>query len=233
MTGCNPARIGAVVQARMGSQRFFGKVLYEVAGKPLLQYLLERLRHSCLADAIVVATSKEAGDDPIADFCQAGGFFCHRGSLENVASRFREVLDLRGFEAFVRVNGDSPLLDQRLIDRGVDIFLNHDVELVTNVQPRTYPPGQSVEVMAAEAFKRGFARMRDRDDLEHVTRYFYRHAGAFKIINFAAPKDYGDVHLAVDTDKDMRLFAAIMARMEKPHWLYGLDEILEIYWQVT
>jgi spore coat polysaccharide biosynthesis protein SpsF len=217
----------------MGSQRFFGKVLYEVAGRPLLQYLLERLGHSCLADAIVVATSREAGDDPVADFCKGQGVFCYRGSLENVASRFLEVLDLHGFEAFVRINGDSPLLDQRLIDRGVDLFLHHDVELVTNVQPRTYPPGQSVEVMAAEAFKRGFARMRDRDDLEHVTRYFYRHPGAFKILNFAAPRDYGTVHLAVDTDKDMRLFAAILARMDKPHWLYGLDEILEIYRQVT
>lgn len=232
LTRCDPLRIGAIVQARMGSERFFGKVLHRVAGQPLLQYLLERLKHSCCREAIVVATSLEASDDPIAAFCQGQGVFCHRGSLLNVASRFREVLDIYRFEGFVRVNGDSPLLDQQLIERGVEIFLRGDYEIVTNVWPRTYPAGQSVEVLAAETFKQGLARMRDPEDLEHVTKFFYKNSEDFRIFNFNAVENLSSVHLATDTRKDMEIFAAIIAGMTKPHWQYGLKEILEIYARV-
>ncbi|MDP3183214.1 MAG: NTP transferase domain-containing protein [Desulfobaccales bacterium] len=233
MTGWAPKGIGAIVQARMGSQRLAGKVLMRLGGKPLLQYLVERLEHSCLAGHIVVATSGEASDDAIADFCRGHGVRCHRGPLANVASRFLEVLDLCRFEAFVRINGDSPLLDPRLIDQAVSIFVNREFDMVTNVRPRTYPAGQSVEVVAAAAFRRGYGRMLDPQDLEHVTKYFYNHAGDFKIFNLAAPRDYSAVHLAVDTHRDLEVVGDILARLKKPHWEYGLEEIVEIYRQVT
>ena len=99
-------KIGTIVQARMSSQRFPNKVLYEVAGKPLLQYLLERLEHCNCLDAIVVATSVDDSDTPIAEYCQQHSMACYRGPLANVAGRFNQVLDIYQFDGFVRVNGD-------------------------------------------------------------------------------------------------------------------------------
>jgi spore coat polysaccharide biosynthesis protein SpsF (cytidylyltransferase family) len=195
----------------------------------MLQYLLERLDHCSHLHDVVVATSKDESDTPIAGFCKDYGIDCCRGPLYDVAGRFREVLDIYWFDGFVRVSGDSPLLDQRLIDKGVEIFLRSHVDLVTNIFPRTYPSGQSVEVVAADAFRRGYERMHTAEDFEHVTRFFYRNRREFRIHNFASEVYCGDVHLSVDTPQDMEVFAAIVKRMTKPHWQYTLQEILHLH----
>ena len=223
------SKIGAIVQARMSSQRFPNKVLYEVDGKPMLQYLLERLQHCNCLDALVVATSVDDSDTPIAEHCRQHGVACYRGSLLNVAGRFNQVLDVYQFDAFVRVNGDSPLLDQRLIEKGVGVFIVGDFDIVTNAQERTYPKGQTVEVLRSDTFRYGYELMRAEDEFEHVTPYFYKHPEDFRIHNFALPQNISAIRLSVDTQEDMDTFAAIVSRMEGPHWEYTLDDILEIH----
>ena len=226
-------KIGAIVQARMSSQRFPGKVLHRIAGKPMLQYLLERLNRSDCLDAIVVATSTNKSDAPIADFCQERGVACYQGSLLNVASRFNEILDLYGFDGFVRISGDSPLLDQRLIERALEIFLQNDFDLVTNVLKRTYPKGQSIELLRRETFQAAYKQMAEDLEFEHVTKYFYKNQNHFKIFNFESGYHYGKIQFSVDTPQDMERVATIVAQMNRPHWAYTLDQILQIYWNMA
>lgn len=221
--------VGAIIQARMTSKRFPGKVLHQVAGKPLLQYVLERLSPCTSLDAVVVATSVDQSDDPVEFFCREHGVLCFRGDLANVAGRLNAALRAHGFGAFVRLSGDSPLMDPVVVDRGVDTFLKGKSDLVTNVFPRSFPRGQSVEVLRADTFRWAVEMMRDSEDLEHVTRYYYRNPRYFKIRNFSAEQDYSGVGLAVDTTQDMERFAKIIASMDKPHWKYHLPEILAIY----
>src|SRR5688500_16406077 len=112
----------AIVQARMSSSRLPGKVLREEGGKQLLGYLLERVgRCSCLG-GVVVATSTEAADDPVARYCAEQGVPCCRGPLEDVAGRFVRVLERYPEEAFVRLTADSPLLDPALVERAAALF---------------------------------------------------------------------------------------------------------------
>ena len=222
-------KIGAIVQARMSSQRFPGKMLYEVAGKPLIQYLLERLEHCGCLDKIVVATSVDTSDTLIADYCQHNRIACYRGSLSNVASRFHEILEIYQFDSFVRVNGDSPLLDQRLIEKGTGILLNGDFDLVTNIYPRTYPKGQSIEILPATAYQKAYDCMQEAEDLEHVTMFFHNHPEDFRIQNFALAENLNHIRLCVDTWQDMEIFAAIVSKMSRPHWEYTLEDILQIY----
>ena len=224
-----PSKIGAIVQARMTSQRLPGKVLYSINGKPLLQYLLDRLSHCRGLSRIVIATSMEESDNPIEIFCRTEGVACYRGPLRNVALRFREVLDHYGFEGFVRVNGDSPLLDQGLVERALEVFTQNRYDLVTNVLVRTYPKGQSVEVIRGASFRKAFERMKKEDDLEHVTKYFYKHKDQFKIHSFEASEDNSGIQLSVDTPQDMDRFRRMVSAMTLPPWEYRLDDILELY----
>lgn len=226
-------KIGAIVQARMTSERFPGKVLHKVAGKPMLQYLLERLNHCTLLDDIVVATSTEDNDTPIADFCTEGEVRHYRGPLSDVAGRFKEVLDNYSFDGFVRVNGDSPLLDQQLIDKGISIFLKGNFDLVTNVFPKTFPKGQSVEILSVKIFREAYPFMKENDEIEHVTPYFYKKKGKFKIYNFESVDNKIGIQLSVDTPQDMDVFVSIISKMKNPHWSYNLDEILSFYWDVV
>jgi spore coat polysaccharide biosynthesis protein SpsF len=222
-------RIGIIIQVRMGSQRFPGKVLHRVAGKPMLQYLLERLARCRTVSERVVATSDTDQDLPVVRFCQDQGVACRRGPLEDVAERFRQVVDAYRLDAFVRTSGDSPLLDPGLVDRAVARFREGDAEIVTNVLERTFPKGQSVEVVNAETYRRGLAEVREAADREHVTRWFYNHRERFRIVNLRARQDDSGVQLSVDTGEDMERFAAIVGRMDRPHWEYGLEEILQFY----
>jgi len=212
----------------MSSQRFPGKVLHKISGKPMLQYLLERLRLCRSTNDIIVATSTEESDDAIEIFCKRYGVKCYRGSLSDVAGRFKAVLDSYPCDAFVRVNGDSPLLDQRLIDKGIDIFLNEHFDMVTNALVRTHPKGQSVEILRSDIFCDAYGKMRESEDLEHVTKYFYKNQNNFKIFNFESGKNLGGIQLSVDTPDDMAGLEKIVNKMDRPHWEYTFENILDI-----
>jgi spore coat polysaccharide biosynthesis protein SpsF len=213
-------QVAAVVQARMSSERLPGKVLAPLAGKPALGYLLERLA----GYDVVVATSTDPSDDAIGAFCAERGVRCFRGPLADVAARFAGVVERFRLDAFVRVNGDSPLLDPQLVARGLALFAETAPDLATNVFPRTFPHGQSVEVVGAAAFLAARPEF-DADDREHVTRFFYTYPDRFRIENFAAAQAYDGPGLALDTADDLARLDAIVRGLARPHVEVGWQEL--------
>lgn len=187
----------------MSSSRFPGKVLRDVAGKPVLAHVVARLRRCSELDGVFVATSTDSDDDPVADWCVRADVPCRRGPLDDVAARFAQVVSEEGLDAFVRIAGDSPLIDPELVDDFVRRLRSRRPDVVTNVFPRSFPPGQSVEVVANEAYARALPLMEGSDDREHVTAVFYRRSDAFEIENIALDPPRRDVHLAVDHPDDL------------------------------
>ena len=220
--------VTAIVQARMSSLRLPNKVLSEVNGKPLLQFLLESLRRSRILRDVIVATSVDATDDAVEGFCQGYGVKCYRGSLDNVAKRFNDAIEAYGISAFLRVSGDSPLLDYRLADTAVSIYGSGKYDMVTNVLKRSYPKGQSVEVVKASRFKDTYPLMTDVKDREHVTKYLYAHSDKFAISNFEADRNYSAIQLSVDSPGDFEKFKAIVSLMTRPHWEYPFTRIVKM-----
>ena len=221
--------IYAIVQVRMTSQRFPGKALRKVEGKPLITFLLERINRCYGIDKIVIATSTDKSDDPINDYCITNAVTCHRGSLNNVSERFNDIIKENNIEAFVRLSGDSPLIDQEIIDKAASLFRENDYDIVTNVLRRTYPKGQSVEVLGSSAFLKAFSEIKKEKYCEHITTYFYDNKENYKIHNFVSSKNVGDVQLSVDTKDDMNVFEQIVARMDRPHWQYNWEEVLSFH----
>ena len=222
-------KIGAIVQARMSSKRFPHKVLNEVDGEPLLQYLIERIKLCSKLDHIVVATSTDKSDQEIYNFCEKNGYACYRGSLNNVASRFYELAIEYSLDVIVRLNADSPLLDHMLIELAIQHFLRENCDLVTNTFPRSFPKGQSVEVINVKKFLNAYLSYNNEDEYEHVTFHFYNHPNQYKIYNFSFEKDLRTIQLSVDTPEDLEVFKQIISKMNRPHWEYNLEEILSIY----
>jgi len=216
----------------MGSQRLPGKVLRSVCGKPLLQYLIERLSRASRIGQIIVATSTNDVDTAIAHFCEEHAITCFRGSLENVADRFRRIIQQYELDAFVRVSGDSPLLDASILRRCWDRFVSTNCDLATNVFPRTFPRGQSAEVVRASSFLRACELMLQPEDLEHVTRFYYRNPSRYRIENVVAGTNYGGCHMAVDSPQDLVAFEQVVQSMNKPHWEYGLAEVADLYHRI-
>ena len=221
-------RIEIIVAARMSSNRAPGKVLRSVGGRPLLSYLLDRLGRCTETDDITVATSVAPSDDRLARYCAGVGVRCIRGPLDDVAARFAAVLRERPMGAFVRISGDSPLLDPGLVDRAVALFRSWRPDLVSNVHPRSFPKGQSVEVISADAFSRALPEMTQAADREHVTPFFYRHGERFHIVGFEAPSDLSGHQLSVDTEADFAAFRDLVGRMTRPHWSYGFEDAVRL-----
>jgi spore coat polysaccharide biosynthesis protein SpsF len=226
--------LAVVSQARMTSMRLPGKSLRVLhAGRSVLQLHVERLQHCERPDLVVVTTSTDASDDPIAELCERLGVEVHRGPLEDVARRFYDVVERFGLDAFVRVTGDSPLLDQGLVDEGIDVFREGGHEIVSNIRPSTYASGQSWEAVDAVAFRAAYPDMSEPEHFEHVTNFLYSHPERFHFRNVRKEPDEGAINLSVDTEEDAALVEAILARMERPHWEYRYDDVMRLYREVT
>jgi spore coat polysaccharide biosynthesis protein SpsF len=208
----------AIIQARMSSSRLPGKVLHQVKGLPLLGYILIRLQRSQEIGEIWVATSTHYSDDPLETYCITNGIACFRGDLENVAHRFTNLLGKRPCSRLVRICGDSPWIDPEIVDEALRLHRRSGIPVVTNVAPRTYPPGISVEVIDSKTFLSCSAKF-SKSEQEHITSYFYAHQSPFPVLNFTSDEPrFSAISLAVDTPKDLSDFTSLVST-KPPEWV--------------
>ena len=106
----------AVVQARTSSSRLPGKVMMPIVGTPMIIHQLWRVQRSKLIDKIILATSDNVSDDQLALLCERAGFNVFRGSLNNVLDRFQKAIAKEDYANIVRITGDCPLCDPKIID---------------------------------------------------------------------------------------------------------------------
>ncbi len=206
--------VGVVVFGRMDSRRLPGKMLRRIAGKPLLNHVIDRARGIPGGLPLAVATSERPVDDAIVRVCEREGVAVFRGPAEDVAARAVACAEAHGFEAFVRLCGDSPFHDGALAGEVIAMHERTNSDVATNVFPRSFPPGVSVEVVKTDVLRRVLAVTAEPADREHVTRYFYRHPDDFHIENLAAPAGrYDGVELTVDTPRDLARADWIMSRL--------------------
>lgn len=198
-----------IVQARMTSTRLPGKVLLPLAGEPMLTRLIERLRRVRRADGIVVATSTNATDDPIAALCAQLGVPCHRGSEHDVLSRYADAARVHGADVVVRITSDCPLIDPALIDQTIAAFDEGGSDYVSNMLPPTWPYGMAVEVFSAAALAQAHAEATQAAEREHVTPFLYWHPERYRLRNVASPLDLSHHRWTVDTPEDYALVSRL------------------------
>ncbi|MBX7207073.1 MAG: NTP transferase domain-containing protein [Verrucomicrobiaceae bacterium] len=193
-----------VLQARMSSSRVPGKMLREAGGRPLMEHVIARFRHAGPLDRVWLATSEESDDDPLAQCGARLGVRVYRGSLHDVAARLLGLARQEGFRALVRISADSPFMDVDVVREVMELF-SPDVDLATNVGKRTFPKGQSVEVIRVSSLAAAHSEM-TADDREHVTTFFYRNPHRIRMVNLDSGTSHGEVRMVVDTEDDWRRF---------------------------
>lgn len=188
----------------MSSRRFPGKVLAPLAARPLIAHTIERVAEAVGRERVIVATSEEASDAPLAAYAASLGITVHRGPLDDTVARLQGAIRMREARWFHRVCGDSPLLDPGLVRRMLTLATD-DVDVVTNVHPRSFPRGRSVEIVRAETFLALDSPRLADDEREHATLHLYRHPARFRIRNVTAtPLEAALPDLAVDTIEDLQ-----------------------------
>lgn len=226
-------KISAVIQARMTSRRLPGKVLKQVCGKPLLSHLLQRVERCVEIDDIILATSSDPSDDPLHDFGLIHGIRVHRGPLENVARRLIEAANSNDSHALVRICGDSPLIDPTLIDQLVRLYRTSlSVDLVSNVPDRTFPKGQSVEVISVKALSLKIADGLTKEEKEHVTLSFYSASDRSRKLFVSQSPSLSTVQLSVDDQNDFETFEAITKLLGEPYEIHDMVSLVNAYEEV-
>lgn len=205
-------KVVVAIQARMSSKRLPGKALHDINGLPLLGHCVTRCRMSEVKK-VVVATSRDAEDDVISVFGESIGVPVFRGPLDDVLERLRLLAEQFNTQHVARISGDSPFIDPGLIRSAITLTETQGVELVTNVLNRTFPKGQSVEVLSRELLENLACRELTSFDREHVTSYVYRNPGEFQIRSFESGGDHGDVQLSVDSEEDLECARRISRAM--------------------
>ncbi len=209
--------LGIIVFARLSSRRLPGKALLTVAGRPLLGRVFDRLRQTKSGGEIVLATTTDPGDDPLVAFANQEEVRCFRGSLNDVCGRAINCAQQFQFQKIVRICGDSPFIDAGLMDLMIDEQARTNADIVTNLFPRTFAPGLSVEVLPLKVLEDIHALSDGASDLEHVTQAIYRHPEQFHILNHAAPHEiYQGLNLTVDTPDDLSRAEWITSQVNDP-----------------
>lgn len=214
MTATRP-RIVAISQARMTSTRLPGKVLLEAAGKPLLVHHLERLSRSPGLDAVVLATTVNAGDDPLAACAAKLGVPVFRGDEQDVLGRFAGAAAMADAGFVVRVTSDCPLIDPALVGALVAAFLEGRAETppldYLSIDTTRYPRGLDAEILTRAALDEAASRATDPAEREHVTPYVYRRPDRFRLGSPLAPaSEVGAHRWCVDEPADFDLVRRLL-----------------------
>jgi spore coat polysaccharide biosynthesis protein SpsF len=221
----------AVIQARMSSNRLPGKILKPLAGRAILEHVFRATTEALPKESVIVATSTDPTDDNVESFCNDHGMRVFRGPLDNVVLRLQLALAELEAEAFFRICADSPFYDPQLMRLAMDLFQRKEADLVTNVFPRSFPKGRSIELARASTFLRLDARSLSRPEQEHVFSHYYEHPEKFTVENFSSPRDFSGVNLCIDTQDDWERSNAFLCgrSSSQPAFSFLSEELAEAF----
>jgi spore coat polysaccharide biosynthesis protein SpsF len=203
-----------VIQARTGSSRLPGKVLTPLAGAPLLERMVERVRAASTPSEIVVATTEDPADDPIVALCRKMGTRVFRGHATDLLDRHHGAALEAGADAIVKIPSDCPLIDPAAIDRVIGTFLAPDAsyDFVSNLHPPTWPDGNDVEIFSMGALLVAHAEAKRPHEREHTTPFLWDHPERFHIgnVRWETGLDLSMTHrFTIDYPEDYTLIQAV------------------------
>lgn len=221
----------AIIQARMGSTRFPGKVLKSVLGKPMLERQIERVKGTKLIDQIVIATSTNSADYPIIRLSNQLGVSVFRGSETNVLDRFYQAAKKFEADVVVRLTGDCPLIDSKFIDQVISLRKRNSADYASNRSiNKAVPSGMDAEAFMFKTLQIAHHQATSSFDREHVTPFIYNHPRQFKLVAVSENKNKQQLkwHLSVDRPKDLKLVRSIYSRLYHYNPRFKLTDIISL-----
>jgi len=216
----------------MSSTRLPGKVLLDLGGRPVLDRMIERVKHAKNVTETVVATTTDPSDDAIVALCEQLGTPVFRGSLPDVLDRYYQCALEYKADYVVRLTGDCPLIDPELIDEVVYGLFDPPEDFSCNRLPppfgRTFPIGLDVEACTFQALENAWKNATEKHHREHVMPYLYETPGKFQVIQLQSDEDYGYMRWTLDTPQDLDLLREVIQRLGGRND-FSWEEVLELF----
>ena len=220
-------RVLGIVQARMSSTRLPGKVLLPLAGRPVLDHVLERLDACTTLHDVVVATSNQSSDDPLEQWCLERGTAVFRGSLDDVLDRYYQCARSYGANVVVRITADCPAIDPTVVDEVVLGFKNGRYDLF--YLGGEFPDGLDVSVFSFASIKKAWHEAKLLSEREHVSPYLLNHPELFRIGYIEKFKGQAHHRWTLDEPEDLLFLQAVFESLEQGNrQTFVAEDILEL-----
>ena len=224
-------KVVTVIQARSLSTRLPGKIFLPLLGVPLLVRMVDRVRAAKLTGEVVVATTIDPVDDRTYELCRTHSIACFRGHPTDLLDRHYQCAKTYRADVVLKIPSDCPLVDPEIIDRVIGMFLQDDVDFVSNLHPASYPDGQDVEVFSLAALERAWSEATLDFEREHTTPFIWEHPEHFRVRNviWETGLDMSMTHrLTIDYPEDYEAVRRIFERLFPERSNFGLAEIMDL-----
>ena len=224
----------AIIQARIRSERLPGKVLYELGGKPLIAFMLERVRGTAGLDEIVIATGDDPANAVLAGLAGGLNVTVFQGSEKDVLSRFADAARHSQADRIIRLTGDCPFSDPAVIEALLHMQESQNLDYCCNVLPPTWPDGLDASVFTRDVLEQADREADLPSEREHVVPWMWKHCSLhggerFKAANLSCDEDYSDERWTIDDPEDYLMFRALCEELGPAKLLAaGWREILSV-----
>ena len=217
----------AIIQARSNSVRLPGKIFKLINNKSILEILIKRLSKSINISKIIVAFPDVERNMNIINICKKLKIDYFSGSEKNVLNRFYEAAKKFKATNIVRITGDCPLIDPRIVDKVIKLFFLKKVDYASNANPPSFPDGLDVEVFTFKALKDANINANCAYEYEHVTPYIINN-NKFRKCNLKNPIDYSSIRLTLDDNIDFKVIKNVFEHFHN-NLYFSLEDLIKLY----
>lgn len=218
--------ITAIIQARLSSKRLPKKLIMKIAQKTLLENLFSQLSYSQQIEKKIIATTTDPIDDEIEKIANSINLRCFRGNPQNVLDRYYKCAKLFDSKTIVRISGDAPLIDPKIVDKTIEYYKKNNFDYVSNFFRRTFPIGTEVEIFSFKTLEKCWKNAQKPYEKEHVTPFIYEHPELFNIGYIENSENLSHLHWTVDTIEDFNLVKSISQKIKNRPIL--MNQILDL-----
>jgi len=213
--------VSIIIQARLGSTRFPGKVLAKLAnGESVLGYLVKRLSTCRLANKVIVATTTSPKDDKLEEWLKQREIYYFRGSEENCLGRFYQTCRQFKVNIIVRITSDCPLVIPEVVDEMIRYYLDNQdhLDYLSNRQKTNFPEGVDVEIFSFKILADANRNTTNQEEREHINYYFLKRSSDYRInyFNHDSEGNYSNYKLSVDKPDELNQIRKLFEEKELP-----------------
>lgn len=222
-------KIAAIIQARMGSRRLYGKVSEYIEGKPMLWHIIDRVRRSKLIRGIVISTTTKEVDKEIIEIAKYSAAYSYAGSEDDVLDRYYQTAKEFKVDPIVRITADCPLIDPRVMDKLIQRYSKGDCDYVSNTTLNgNYPDGTDVEVFSFEALETAWKEAKLSSEREHVTPYIQNNPSKFRLARVESDINLSHHRWSVDEKEDLEFVRKVYGHLYKKGQVFYMEDILKL-----
>jgi len=220
-------KIIIIIQARTDSRRFPKKVLTKINGKPVLWWVINRLKQvNC--DEIIVSTTRRKIDQPIIDITRKCNASFFRGKKDDVLDRYYQTAKKFQGDIIVRITADCPLIDYQVVNKVIKKFISNKFDYVAT-DDDSFPKGMDTECFSMTSLKKSWINAKLKSEREHVTPYIWKNPKKFKIVKIKNLGKLGrELRLVIDHKDDVKVIRKIVHKLYKKNEIFLLKDIIEL-----